>query len=108
MVCGFDFNIDTAVADCREWLASDPDTELEYIETQRASLNNMMRLDTTLNDEQHAIIKQIEKLLYDYLVEHGAVSSPVLREDAQGGDLLHLPLDNTALTTGGNNDGSQR
>ncbi len=64
----------------------------------------MMRLDTTLNDEQHAIIKQIEKLLYDYLVEYGAVSSPVLREDAQGGGLLHI----IPPSLQGNNDGNQR
>ncbi len=100
MICGFDFNLDTAVMDCRQWLASDSGVEIEYIETQRASLENILRLDTSLTESQQTTIKRVEKMLYEHLVANGAVSSPVLRDDAQGGDLLHLPLDNTDLAAG--------
>jgi len=40
----------------------------------------------------------VEKMLYGYLLENGAVSSPVLRDKGLGGDLLHIPFGRESLT----------
>lgn len=93
MICGFEFDIDTAVMDCQKWLSSDSGVQIEHIETQRASLENILRLDTTLTADQQGTIKKVEKILYEYLVANGGISAPVLRDEAQGGDLLYIPFD---------------
>jgi hypothetical protein len=93
--CGFSFNPETAEADCQEWLNGQPDIELEYLETQRASIQIMISQQPYLNDHQVHALTAVEKLLYSYIVNAGGVSSPVLRCSALGGDLVHINFDST-------------
>jgi len=97
MFCGFDFTAETADADCQAWLDEHPDVELEYIETQRASLANMLRLSPTLTEEGRAALQRAEQQLHNHLLAQGAVSAPALHDDALGGDLLDLGFDATPL-----------
>lgn len=93
MVCGFDFSLDSAVNDCKLWLASCPDVEIEYIETQRASIVNILRLNTSLSSDQQAVLVAVERLLHDYLIDNAAEYSQTPTDEALGGDLLYLPPD---------------
>lgn len=98
MFCGFDFEISTVVRDCQEWLDSSPDTELEHIETQRSSIQRMIDLSVDLPSEDLASLQEAEKYLYEYLVANGAVSSPVLNDDALGGDLVNINWSGSSLS----------
>lgn len=100
MVCGFNFAIDTAVDDCQDWLNSQPEVPLEHIETQRASLYNMLKVDTGLTHQERAVIERVEVMLFDYLVRAGAKLSPVVRDVTLGGDLVDTGFDSRA--PGGN------
>jgi hypothetical protein len=95
---GFDFDPDSAVQQCRHWLENADDLCLEHVETQRASLEGMIKHPHLMTVGQGEALGKAEKILYDYLVENGAVSSPVLRDKALGGDLLHIPFDRESLT----------
>ena len=95
---GFDFDPDTAVAQCKDWLENGEDLDLEHIETQRASIEGMLKHPQEYTKAKGKALAEVEKMLYDYLVENGAVSSPVLRDKALGGDLLHIPFDRESLT----------
>ncbi|MFT6905829.1 MAG: hypothetical protein ACJAS1_002492 [Oleiphilaceae bacterium] len=92
MFLGFNFDPDTAVEHLREFFDSGEDVELEYIETQRASISGMLKHPHLLTDHQKESLETVEKMLYDYLCKNGAVSSPVLLDEAIGGDLLHIPF----------------
>jgi hypothetical protein len=93
MFLGFDFDPDKAVEQLQEWLDSGEDVELEYIETQRASIGGMLKHPHLLTNSQKKSLETAEKMLYDYLCKRGAVSTPVLIDEALGGDLLHIPFD---------------
>jgi len=97
MFLGFDFSPDTAVAQCKAWLEDVDGLSLEYIETQRASIEGMLKHPHELSVSEGKALAQVEKMLYDYLVNNGAVSSPVLRDEALGGDLLAIPFDREGL-----------
>ncbi len=97
MICGFNFSTDTAIEQCKEWLSNECDLDLEHLETQRASIENIIRLDTTLSEDDKVTLTQVERMLYDHLVSNGAISAPVLRDDALGGDLLDLGYNRAPL-----------
>jgi hypothetical protein len=67
---GFDFDPDSAVQDCLNWLESADDLCLEHVETQRASLEGMIKHPHLMTVEQGAALSKVEKMLYDYLVEN--------------------------------------
>jgi hypothetical protein len=90
---GFDFDPDSAVQDCLNWLESADDLCLEHVETQRASLEGMIKHHHLITVEQGEALAAVEKILYDYLCNNGGVSAPVIRGEALGGDLLDIPFD---------------
>jgi len=47
---GFDFDPNTAVAECKAWLENGEDLDLEHIETQRASIEGMLRHPQEYNE----------------------------------------------------------
>jgi len=93
MFLGFDFDPENADVQFNEWLESGEDVDLEYLETQRAQLSNMLKNEHLVSAKQRGPIERCEKLMYDYLINNGAVSAPVLRDDALEGDLLNVPFD---------------
>jgi hypothetical protein len=92
MFLGFNFNPLTAVAECEAWLANGEDLDLEHIETQRASLEGMIKNPQELTGHESEELAKAEKILYQFLCDNGAVSSPVLRDEALEGDLLAIPF----------------
>jgi hypothetical protein len=91
MFLGFDFSPDTALENCTNYLETD-DIDLEHLETQRASIAGMLNHDYLMDDNQRETLRKVEKKLYKYLCENGAVSSPVLLDEPIGGDLLNIPF----------------
>ncbi len=92
MFLGFDFDPNTALDSCNHWLENTDDIDLEHLETQRASIAGMLNHDYLMDDDQRQTLQKVEKRLYQYLCENGAVSSPVLFDEALGGDLLNVPF----------------
>jgi hypothetical protein len=97
MFLGFDFDPVNAVAQCEHWLSAGEGLDLEYIESQRASIAGMLKHPHLLTVPQGNALSIVEKKLYSYLCENGGVSSPVLRDSALGGDLIHIPFDRENL-----------
>ena len=95
---GFDFDPDTAIAQCKAWLENGEDLYLEHVETQRSSIEGMLKHPHLFSKAQGNVLAEVEKMLYEYLVANGAVSSPVLRDEALGGDLLNIPFDRASIT----------
>jgi hypothetical protein len=94
---GFDFTPESALSICKQWLDAGEDLDLEHIETQRATLQNMLKHHHRFDETQRQSVEAAEKILYNYLCSHGGISSPVLHDDALGGDLIHAPLDRGEL-----------
>jgi hypothetical protein len=95
MYLGFEFEPSQALEVCKEYLLSGFDIDIEHLETQRASIQNMLKLYPSMKDNDRDQLVQTEKLIYNYLVDHGGISSPVLNDEALGGDLVHIPYNST-------------
>lgn len=93
MFLGFQFDPIYADTDCNQWLENSDDINMEHLETQRASIANMLKLPHLLSKKQEASLQKAETMIYNYLCDNGGISSPVLRDEALGGDLLQVNFD---------------